>query len=133
MLSLGLILAAVRISPWLLGALPLSALAGWYSVRRHAMLAGRRAVRSIHIDRNILRIVKADGHNEKVYVDGESRLFGHLALLKLCSANATNNAYTVILIDTLLIRNVDTDDFRRLRVWLRLARRRHQDATTSPL
>lgn len=133
MLALGLSLAAYRTSPWLLAALPVLTFAGWHSVRRQALLAGRRAVRTIHVDRDKLRVETINGDSEQVRVSGNSRLFGHLALLKFYSANSTNNAYTVILIDTFLIRNVDRDAFRRLRVWLRFARSHRNDTTTSPL
>lgn len=133
MLALGLTLAADRISPWLLAVLPLLAFAGWHTVRHRATLNGRRAVRAIHVDRDTLWVETTGNDTEPVRVGGNSRLFSHLALLKLYPADTTNNAYTVILIDTFLIRNVDSEAFRRLRVWLRFARSPHQDKTTSPL
>lgn len=133
LLALTLVQAAIDTSPWLVVALPVIAFAATRSVFRHAYLTGRNTIHALYVDREKLLAATTSGHRPEVHVSDNSRLFSHLALLKLTSANSTEETYTVILIDTPLVRNVDSDDFRRLRVWLRFALARRQDSTTSPL
>ncbi len=106
----------------------------------HATLTGKHAPHTLRVDRGRLLIDTANVTACEVRVNGNSRLFGHLALLKLhpinatkYPVNATRKTYTVVLIATSLACNVDAEAFRRLRVWLRFARAQHQDSTISPL
>lgn len=133
----GLIAAA----PWLLLAAFLSAaattgkaplllaippaLAGTFmQFRRCGLLRGRRAVTSLHLQDGLLSAQIGGGTPEIVAVAGASRLGARLALLKLRPAGTRSRAYTAILLtDAGPIRgNVPVDEFRRLRVWLRLGR-----------
>ena len=131
----------VAAAPWLLLAAFLSAaatagkaplllavppvLAGAFTqFRRCGLLRGQRAITGLQLKDGLLCAQTGNGATEMVAVADASRLGARLALLKLRPAGTRSRAYTAILLaDAGPIRgNVPVNEFRRLRVWLRLGR-----------
>jgi len=92
--------------------------------RRSGWLRGQRAVTHLSIKDGLLTAKIGDRPPEVVDVTGASRLGTRLALLKLRPAGTKFRAYTAILLTgaSPIRGNVPVDEFRRLRVWLRLGR-----------
>ncbi|MGP4843567.1 hypothetical protein ACTXGQ_05495 [Marinobacter sp. 1Y8] len=91
-------------------------------VSRSGLLSqGLQSVTSLQVRRDTLAIVLHNGETRIVTVDGASRLYGSLGLLKLNDATTTHIEYTVVLSQLPGLRNVDPETFRRMRVWLRFA------------
>lgn len=71
------------------------------------------------------------GEPEPVSVANESRIGRHLTLLKIRTRDARSQSHLVVLVDFgPRFRNVASDDFRRLRMWLRLGQTRRTPAST---
>lgn len=96
-------------------------LIGQGSVRRLALLRGRKSVTGLHLRRQQLTLRNAEGQEIRVAVAANSRVTSRVALLKLRPEASTLSEYTVLLVNLPFCTNVDPDAFRRLRVWLRFA------------
>ncbi|MDG5498268.1 hypothetical protein [Marinobacter sp. BGYM27] len=82
---------------------------------------GSQPVASLQVRHGTLSVVLHNGESRAVTVDGASRLYASLALLKLNDATTTHTEYTVMLSQLPGLRNVDPETFRCMRVWLRFA------------
>lgn len=129
-----LILAAFLLAATTTGKTPLlllipPVLAGAFiHFRRCGLLKGQGALTSLSVKDGLLRARVGDKSAEVVEVTGSSRLGARIALLKLRPVGTRFRAYTAILLTDLgpIRGNVPSDEFRRLRVWLRLGRTAQQ-------
>ncbi|WP_111497470.1 MULTISPECIES: hypothetical protein [Marinobacter] len=126
--ALCLVLLSLQGAPWPALALLPAGVMAW----RGATAAGLgKGPRQLRVSNGQLYLVHADGHDEAVHPSPNSRISGHLALLKLRPAGTIVREYNLVLIDVPGCRNTDPDAFRRLRVWLRFALDTRSD-TVSP-
>lgn len=88
--------------------------AGW-SVHRHALRRGRHAITALAFsDRETIRLSMRDGGSHDGRVLGSSTVGTGLTLLNIAVDGRRLPVHVVLLGDSLA-----SDDFRRLRVWLR--------------
>lgn len=86
-----------------------------HSVHRHALLRGRQAITALTFsDRETMRVSFRDGSSHAGCVLGSSTIGTTLTLLNIALDGRRLPVHVVLLGDSL-----STDDFRRLRVWLR--------------
>ncbi len=109
---------------WLLPALPLVATGALIQYRRTGLLRSATSVTALTVDNNQCHAQLADGRIIPVTVSAGSRMGAQLALLKLRPQGSRLVSYSGILLANTagISGNVAEDDFRRLRVWLRLGR-----------
>lgn len=100
------------------------ALMGLRQFRRSGLLQGPSSVHRLTLQAGELRVLLGDGRQVAARVTGDSRVFARLALLKLRTQATTVNPSLVVLHDRIgpAAANADPDEFRRLRVWLRLTK-----------
>ncbi|MBZ2167300.1 hypothetical protein [Marinobacter sp. F4216] len=108
--------------PWFLGAVPAALCGAWIYFRRMGQLKGKTAVTSLLLEQGQLYAQLDSGERKPVSPSPASRLGRRLSLLKLRANDSTVRAYSAILIDggTICHGNVPGNEYRRLRVWLRL-------------
>lgn len=107
--------------PLLLGLVP--TLAGaFFQFRGTGKLAGKRAVTALQVSDGQLYAQLSHTRTVAMEVAGSSQLGARVALLKLRPVGTRLFPYSAILLTgTGPVRgNVPADEFRRLRVWLRL-------------
>lgn len=121
-----LVVAAYEGKPWLLVGLPVTLVGASIQYRRSGMLVGDSAVNALMVEQGQLSARLGDGRHVNVEAAGTSRLGPRLALLKLRPQGTRVKAYSAILLanSSCFRGNVPEDEFRRLRVWLRLGRSR---------
>ncbi len=93
-----------------------------FQYRRTGLLVGPEAVTELRVEGEQLYVRLRSGQDRAVQVADESRLGAHFAILKL-QHSGTISVYTypvVLVAVTPRFRNIPSDAFRRLRVWLRL-------------
>ncbi|MBW4935777.1 hypothetical protein [Marinobacter sp. F4206] len=119
-----LVAAAHGGKPWLLAGIPVALAGAGLQYRRSGLLRGNSAINRLTVERGQLSARLGDGRQIAVKAAGTSRLGSRLALLKLRPIGTTVKAYSAILLaNTAHLRgNVPEDEFRRLRVWLRLGK-----------
>lgn len=119
-----LVVAALAGKAWLLAAIPVAAMGGLLQYRRNGLLKGRRAISDLLVQQDQLYAVTSDKRRIPVSASAESRLWSGLALLKLRPEGTRYWPYTLILLTSSAGRpgNVTEEEFRRLRMWLRLGR-----------
>ena len=116
---------AVAISagkPWLLIGLPVALVGAILQYRGSGRLQGSSTVNVLRVEEGQLSARLGDGREIAVIATGASRLGPRLALLKLRPVGTRVRTYSAILLaNTAYLRgNVPEDEFRRLRMWLRL-------------
>lgn len=109
-------------------ALPLVMLVtilGAISAVRSGLLSGGRDLARLKVSDN--RLVSLDSQGVTVeWIPGHnSRLFARLAWLDLTCAGSPRQRRRLIVTDLPLLANVPAEDFRRLKVWLRLGASYH--------
>jgi hypothetical protein len=111
-----LVLTMLPVALWLqIGGAIVLLLSAAYTIRRHAWRRGRRAVTALHfIDREQLRVRMHDGTWHAGRVLGSSTVSAPCTVLNIRLTDHRLSLHTVIMNDSMA-----TEDFRRLRVWLR--------------
>jgi toxin CptA len=124
LLTAFLVIVALAGKTWLLVATPVALGGAALQYRCNGSLLGRHSVNSLLIEDGKLFAKTGDNHQVQVLPLASSRIWSGLALLKLRPAGTRFRSYTTILLAPIAGRpgNVPADDFRRLRVWLRLGR-----------
>lgn len=111
-----LVLILLPVLLWLqAGAAAVLLLSAAYTIRRHAWRRGRSAATALHfIDREQLRVRMHDGTWHAGRVLGNSTVSVSCTVLGIRLTDCRLPLHIVIMNDS-----VDSEDFRRLRVWLR--------------
>jgi len=114
--------AAASGKPWLLLAAPLALAGAWRQFRNNGLLRGRSAIHLLRLRQGQLYAGLVDGREIPVVPAPGCRMNARMALLKLRPADSRFPPYSVILLarTPTYSGNVPGDEFRRLRVWLRL-------------
>lgn len=114
--------AAAAGKPWLAVGLPVAVVGAVLQYRRSGWLRGKSAISVLRVEGGELSAQLGDGREIAVCATGASRLGARLALLKLRPVGTRVKTYsTILLANTAGLRgNVPEDEFRRLRMWLRL-------------
>ncbi|MCK7551193.1 hypothetical protein [Marinobacter goseongensis] len=100
----------------------------WFS----RILCACNAVTRLKVEQGQLYAGVRAGEPKPVSVANESRIGRHLTLLKIRSRDARSQSHLVVLVDFgPHFRNVASDEFRRLRMWLRLGQTRRTPASTT--
>ncbi|WP_372998568.1 hypothetical protein [Marinobacter sp.] len=117
-----LVMAALAGKSWLLAATPVALAGAALQYRCNGLLLGSRSVKSLLIEQGTLYANTGDNGKIPVHPEAASRIWAGLALLKLRPADTRLRGYNAILLAPSSGRpgNVPKEDFRRLRVWLRL-------------
>lgn len=120
--------------PLLLALLPAIA-AALVQFRRVGLLSGGKAITALRFANGPLEVQLGQSEPRAMAVAGCSQLSARLALLKLTPFDTKFRAYyAVLLADVGALRgNVPPEDFRRLRVWLRLGRPQQRHPLTPEL
>ncbi|QSP96299.1 hypothetical protein LPB19_07950 [Marinobacter salinisoli] len=108
--------------PWLVAGVPLTLAGAAVVFRKTGLLQGKSAVTSLLLEQGQLYAQLGCGQREPVSPSPASRLGPHLTLLKLSAKDSTVRSYSAILIGSnpCCQGNVPGNEYRRLRVWLRL-------------
>lgn len=119
-----LMVAATSGKPWLLTGLPVALAGAAFQFRHNGLLRGDSTVTALRLEDGELSAQLRDNRRIPVVVSVTSRVGSRLALLKLRPIGTRFRSHSAILLATSArIRgNVPEDEFRRLRVWLRLGR-----------
>lgn len=119
-----LLIAALAGKAWLLLAAPIALYGAAFQFRSSGLLRGSGSVTGLLIEQDKMYARTGDNRQIQVLPQASSRIWSGLALLKLRPAGTRFRTYTAILLapSSGSPGNVSTDDFRRLRVWLRLGR-----------
>jgi toxin CptA len=119
-----LFIAVLAGKTWLVAAAPIALYLGTLQYRSNGLLRGGRSVNGLLIEHGKMYLKTGDKRQVEVFPSASSRVWAGLALLKLRPAGTRFQSYTTILLAPSSGRpgNVSADDFRRLRVWLRLGR-----------
>jgi toxin CptA len=119
-----LLIAALAGKTWLLVAAPIALGGATLQYRSNGLLLGDSSVHGLLIEHGKMYAKTGDNRQVEVLPLAASRIWSGLALLKLRPAGTRSRSYTTILLAPSPGRpgNVSADDFRRLRVWLRLGR-----------
>lgn len=107
----------------LLGLIP--ALVGaLFQLRNTGLLSTKRAVTALQVLDGQLYAQLGHSRTTAMEIASSSQLGAHLALLKLRPVGTRSFPYSAILLtgNRIVRGNVPEDEFRRLRVWLRLGR-----------
>ncbi|MBQ0813884.1 MAG: hypothetical protein KBT82_06850 [Marinobacter sp.] len=108
---------------WMYALAPLTLAGALYHYRLNGLLAGPSAVLALHQDQGTLYARLGNGQILAVSASPSSRISSKFALLKLQPVASTSPSYPVVLLsDRRIAGNVSEDQFRRLRMWLRLGR-----------
>ena len=126
LLLLAFLLAAAMETPWLLAGTPVTLAGAWRQFRKNGLLRGRKAVCTLQLRQGRLYVGLGDGRELPVTPAADCRVFAPMALLKLYPSDSRFPPYSVILLASTPAYpgNVPEDEFRRLRVWLRLGQPR---------
>ncbi|KAA1172010.1 hypothetical protein FWJ25_15375 [Marinobacter salinexigens] len=120
-------------SRWLWTLAPAAMLGGIYQYRHIGLLRTPSSVVLLRLEEGRLHSGLANGQQIEVQPSGSSRIGPCLTLLKLQPVDTRFSAYSCLLVagSHWWPGNVTEDEFRKLRVWLRLGRPRHIQATES--
>lgn len=124
-----LVLALLPAALWLeISGTALLLFSAAYTIRHHAWRHGRSAVTALHFtDREQLRVRMHDGTWHAGRILGSSTVGISLTVLNIALNDRRLPLHVVLLSDSL-----DTEDFRRLRVWLRWGPRPPAEETMAP-
>jgi toxin CptA len=118
-----LLIAGAAGKHWMYGLVPLTLAGALVQYRLNGLLAGPSAVVGLSQNQNTLYARLGNGQVLAVSACPSSRMNSKMALLKLKPAASKYTAYSVVLLSTTRITgNLPEDQFRRLRMWLRLGR-----------
>jgi len=108
---------------WMYALAPLTLAGAIFQYRLNGLLAGPSAVLGLHLDQNTLYARLGNGQTLAVSACPSSRISSTIVLLKLQPIAARSASYPVVLLSGMRVAgNVSEDQFRRLRMWLRLGR-----------
>jgi toxin CptA len=107
-------------TPFVLPLVLLVTIAGAGSAARHGLLAGGESLVGLRLGNNRLTGDNGQGATVEWLPVYNSRLFDRLAWLELAATEAPRRRRRLIVTDLPVLANLPPDDFRRLRVWLRL-------------
>lgn len=118
-----LLIAGVAGKNWMYGLVPLTLAGALVQYRLNGLLAGPSAVVGLSQNQNTLYAHLGNGQILAVNACPSSRMSSKIALLKLKPIASKYAAYSVVLLSaTRIAGNLPEDQFRRLRMWLRLGR-----------
>ena len=119
-----LVVASMAGKFWLLAATPIALWGAALQYRSNGLLLGGDSVNALLIEHGRMYVRIGDNRQVEVLPLASSRIWSGLALLKLRPAGTRFRSYSAILLAPLsgMPGNVPAEDFRRLRVWLRLGR-----------
>ncbi len=118
-----ILIAAMAGKPWMLALAPVTLAGAVFQFRRNGLLAGHGAVLGLYLEQNRLYARLGSGQSRAVYACPSSRLSSRVALLNLRPVASRSGSYPVVLLcSNRIAGNVSEDQFRRLRMWLRLGR-----------
>ncbi|MCM0611179.1 hypothetical protein KFJ24_01675 [Marinobacter sediminum] len=119
-----IVIAAATGKGWLAAGIPITLIGAFAQYRNSGMLRGASSVGALRLKDEQLYAKLVDGRLIPVTAGPNSRVGARLALLKLRPVGTRLLSYSAILLaDTAGTHgNVPEDEFRRLRVWLRLGR-----------
>lgn len=117
-----LFIAALAGKLWLLTAAPIALGLAALQYRSNGLLRGGGSINGLVVEDGELYVKTGDNRQVQVRPSASSRVWAGLALLKLRPTGTRFRSYNTILLAPSSGRpgNVSKDDFRRLRVWLRL-------------
>ncbi|TNE75048.1 MAG: hypothetical protein EP339_09970 [Gammaproteobacteria bacterium] len=109
---------------WLWSGTLVAFIGGLYQFRSTGMLTLASSVIAVRQDQGRLSVLLADGREIGVRATGSSRIGSRLTLLKLRPVDTRLGSYSSILLASTRWwgGNVPNNEFRRLRVWLRLGK-----------
>src|SRR5512146_1110910 len=109
----------IALSPWIKAGIALAIAASFVHYLRHTVLLSTPgSIVAVEItDQSIMSFQTADGQWHECSLSGDTYVSPWLTILVLKLKSARFPRYAVITGD-----NIDGEDFRRLRVWLRWAR-----------
>ncbi|MDO6823932.1 hypothetical protein [Marinobacter sp. 1_MG-2023] len=111
---------------WMFILAPLALAGAIFQYRLNGLLAGPSAVLGLHQEQGTLYARLGNGRILAVNASPASRICSNVALLKLEPTTSTSSTYPVVLLSGKRIAgNVSEDQFRRLRMRLRLGRTQH--------
>lgn len=117
------LIAAAAGKSWLYALAPLTLAGAVFQYRLNGLLLGPTAVLGLYLENNTLYARLGSGQTEAVSACGSSRLTSKLALLKLQPVASKSSSYPVVILSGQRIAgNLPEEQFRRLRLWLRLGR-----------
>ncbi|MBE0485211.1 hypothetical protein [Marinobacter sp.] len=114
--------AAIESSLLLLAFLPPIGLLGWRSLEKHGRLRGSGAVTALQADDSGVLCQLRDGRAIRCQVDSSSSIGPSFVILKLQPEGTTSHRMMVLITGSIgpFRANVPDQDFRRLRMWLRI-------------
>lgn len=96
-------------------------LGGWHQYLKNGLLTRHDSVASVSVIDDQLYVEQRNGQCYQVYAAANSRLYPRLAILKLPAIGSIYQSRFVIMCSLgVRFSNVCAEDFRKLRVWLRL-------------
>jgi len=108
---------------WMYTLAPLTLAGAVFQYRLNGLLKGPSAVLRLHQDQNALYARLGNGQTLAVTACPSSRISSKVVLLKLQPVASRYASYPVVLLSgNRIAGNVSEDQFRRLRMWLRLGR-----------
>lgn len=108
---------------WMYTLAPFTLAGAIFQYRLNGLLTGPSAVLGLYQDQNILYARLGNGQTMAVNACRSSRISSKVVLLKLQPTASILASYPVVLLSgTRVAGNVSEDQFRRLRMWLRLGR-----------
>ncbi len=117
------LIAAAAGKSWLYALAPLTLAGAVLQYRLNGLLIGPSAVLGLYLENNTLYARLGSGQAEAVSACRSSRLSAKLALLKLQPVASKSSSYPVVILSGQRIAgNLPEEQFRRLRLWLRLGR-----------
>lgn len=121
--SVFVLIAGASGKHWMYVLAPLTLAGALFQYRRNGLLAGPSAVLGLQQDQNTLYARLGNGQILSVNACASSRISSKIVLLKLQPTTSRFASYPVVLLSgTRIEGNVSEDQFRRLRMWLRLGR-----------
>ncbi|WP_100640013.1 hypothetical protein [Marinobacter salexigens] len=118
-----LLVAGLAGKTWMHALAPLTIVGALLQYRLNGLLAGPSAVLGLYLDQNTLYARLGNGQAVAVSACRSSRISSRIALLKLKPVASRSSSYPVVLLSGKRITgNLPEDQFRRLRLWLRLGR-----------
>lgn len=121
--SIFALIAGASGKSWIYALAPLTLAGAVYQYRLNGLLAGPSAVLGLYQEQNTLYVRLGNGQTLAVNACPSSRLSARVVLLKLRPIASRSATYPVVLLSgSRITGNVPEDQFRRLRMWLRLGR-----------
>ncbi|MDS1311803.1 MULTISPECIES: hypothetical protein [Marinobacter] len=117
------LIAAAAGKSWLYALAPLTLAGALFQYRLNGLLIGPSAVLGLYLEKNTLYARLGNGQTAAVSACRSSRLNSRMALLKLHAVASRSTSYPVVILSGQRVSgNLPEEQFRRLRLWLRLGR-----------